>query len=178
MAIAKPQTAPQVGDQPGPDKVYGLMGVVRGQTPKVGQEPSEMAFTWPHLVIREAFAFAILFAVLTIISIYVDAPLEEMADPALTPNPAKAPWYFLGLQELLYYMHPLLAGIIVPGVAIGALVVLPYLDKNPSSRPRDRKLAITVFLTGVFVTAVLTVIGTLFRGPNWGWTLPWVHGIF
>lgn len=160
------------------EKVYGMMGVVRGLTPRVGQDPAETSFTWPHLVIREAIAFAVLFAVLTAMSIFLDAPLEEIANPALTPNPAKAPWYFLGLQELLHYMHPLLAGIVLPGVAVGALMIIPYIDKNPSSRPADRKVAISVFLTAVLVTAVLTAIGTLFRGPNWGWVWPWIHGIY
>lgn len=164
--------------EPGKQKVYGLMGVVRGTAPKVGDKPDQMVFTWPHLVLREAMVFMILLAVLTALSLLVDAPLEEQANPAKTPNPSKAPWYFLGLQELLHIMPPFWAGIAVPGIWIAYLIVTPYIDKNPSNRPRDRKFAIGFFLAGIIWFAVLTIIGTFFRGPNWEFTLPWVHGIY
>ena len=122
---------------------------------------------------RELVAFMALFAVLIVISVVFDAPLEGVANPSVTPNPAKAPWYFLGLQELLHYFHPLLAGVILPGVAVGALMVFPYLDKNPSRRYRARKWAITIFTIAVVVNVILIIIGVYFRGPGWHWVWPW-----
>lgn len=154
------------------------MGVVRGGTPGTRREPVEMEFTWPHLILREAIAFNLLIVVLSLISVFFDAPLEDLANPAVTPNPAKAPWYFLGLQELLHILPPFWAGVVLPGVAVLFLMALPYLDRNPSRRYRDRKLAITLFLLAVAVVAVLTIIGVFFRGPGWEWTWPWIDGIY
>lgn len=161
-----------------PDKSYGLMGVVKGSSPKVVQNPVEMVFSWPNLVVREAIAFFSLVSVLSLISVFFDSPLEEIANPAVTPNPAKAPWYFLGLQELLHNFPPLVAGVILPGVAVVALLLVPYIDRNPSRRWRDRKLAITIFMALILGFAILTLIGVFFRGPGWSWTWPWKDGIY
>lgn len=165
MAVNKAET----------EKTYGLMGVMQGTSPRVETKAQEVKLvrTWPNLLMREIVAFMALFAVLTVISIFFDAPLEGVANPSVTPNPAKAPWYFLGLQELLHYFHPLLAGVIMPGVAVGALMVLPYLDKNPSRRFRDRRWAIAIFTIMVVVNIVLIIIGVYFRGPGWAWVWPW-----
>jgi menaquinol-cytochrome c reductase cytochrome b/c subunit len=104
------------------------------------------------------------------------APLEEIADPTRTPNPAKAPWYFLGLQELVHY-SALVGGVIVPTLLVAALLALPYVDRSRSGAGRwfapERRVANTVFTALAAAFALLTVIGTLFRGPNWAWVWPW-----
>jgi len=113
---------------------------------------------------------------LHVISLVFMAPLEELADPTRTPNPAKAPWYFLGLQELVHY-SAFVGGVLVPTLIAAALVMLPYVDRNPAGSGRwfapERRLANTVFTVLVVVSLLLTVIGTLFRGANWAWVWPW-----
>ena len=133
---------------------------------------------WPHLLIREAVAAFACFAFLTVFSMFVNAPLRELANSNLTPNPSKAPWYFLGLQELLRYFHPMVAGVTIPGIALIALAATPYFDKNPSMRPEHRKLAIMLFTTFLMFWAVLVMIGTFFRGPGFNWIWPWSQGLF
>ena len=103
------------------------------------------------------------------------APLRGLANPNLTPEPAKAPWYFAGLQELLSHFDPLVAGILVPIGAVLTLVLLPYIDRNPSTVARQRKVAIVVFSGWSLIAVVLTVIGTFFRGPGWQFVAPWTH---
>jgi quinol-cytochrome oxidoreductase complex cytochrome b subunit len=98
-----------------------------------------------------------------------------LANPNLTPEPAKAPWYFSGLQELLSHFDPLVGGILVPGGAFLMLLVLPYIDRNPATEARNRKVAIVVFTALLVAAVVLTVVGTLFRGPGWSFVLPWQH---
>ncbi|KKM12088.1 hypothetical protein SY88_05355 [Clostridiales bacterium PH28_bin88] len=149
------------------------MGLIPGRSTRWEAEETQWAMTWPNLIMREWVALLAALGVLMLVSLFFDAPLEGIANPAVTPNPAKAPWYFLGLQELLHYGNPLIMGILLPGVAISALMALPYLDRNPSSRPRDRKWAIGIFTTVVVVFGILTVIGTFFRGPGWEWVWPW-----
>lgn len=161
-----------------PQKRYGMLGLVQGTSTKVLQQPEELEFSWPHLVIREAIAFALFLAILSLVSVFFDAPLEDIANPAVTPNPAKAPWYFLGLQELLHIFPPFWAGVALPGAGVLALIALPYLDKNPSRRFKDRKVAIAVFLSIIAVAAVLTIIGVYFRGPGWKWVWPWIDGVY
>ncbi len=104
------------------------------------------------------------------------APLEEMADPTRTPNPAKAPWYFLGLQELVHY-SALIGGVVVPTLLVALLLVLPYVDRDPHGSGRwfapERRVANAVFSVAVLLFVALTVIGTFFRGPNWAWVWPW-----
>ena len=104
------------------------------------------------------------------------APLEEMADPTRTPNPAKAPWYFLGLQELVHY-SALVGGVVVPTLIVAALVSLPYFDRRRAGIGRwfapERRIANTIFTVLVIISVGLTIIGTLFRGPNWAWVWPW-----
>ena len=99
-------------------------------------------------------------------SLFLNAPLEELANPAKTPNPAKAPWYFLGLQELVSH-SALLGGVVAPALMVLALLAIPYLDRNPSRRPADRKLILWLFTFFVVANLVLIVIGTFFRGPGW-----------
>jgi quinol-cytochrome oxidoreductase complex cytochrome b subunit len=157
-------------------KSYGLMELAHGTTPAVGIKPEEEAFTWPNLVFREILLFMATVAVVLLLAIFWNAPLEEIANPVHPPNPAKAPWYFLGLQELVAY-SAFWGGVVVPGLLVTALVALPYIDRKPKGVgvwfSGERKVAISIFSVCLGAAIVLTVIGTAFRGPNWGFQLPW-----
>ncbi len=108
-----------------------------------------------------------------IISVFFDAPLRAIANPTITPNPEKAPWYFAALQELLAHFHPLIAGVLVPGTIVIGLIALPYIDRSPWTQARHRKVAVTTFTVFLVIWIVLTIIGFAFRGPNWSWVWPW-----
>ncbi len=210
------------------------VALVRPDTrPAVRRREERFVMTFPHLVVREVILFQVVVIVLSLVSLFFDAPLEGIANPVETPNPAKAPWYFLGLQELLHYFPPVVAGVLLPGLVVVALAVIPYARVNLEARPLwetggTRKAAIvaasvlalvalfTAFgcwpvavptlLAGlamfaargggagvrarlarvtlpewimtwfVVVAALLTIIGTFFRGPGWSWVWPWVKG--
>lgn len=218
-------------------KVPKRIAFVKARTSaRVRQEEEEMVMTVPNLVVREIIAFEVLVLVLALVSLLFNAPLEWIANPQHTPNPAKAPWYFLGLQELLHYFPPVVAGVILPALVIVALIVIPYVPINLKQEGlwklnRQRTsiaimvsvgflsivllvygvyamLVPTLVLTGlmfvpyfstketgfagwlgtrplswwimtwfVSIVLVLTIIGTLFRGPEWSWTWPW-HEIY
>jgi hypothetical protein len=111
-------------------------------------------------------------------SVWVNAPLLQLANDNQTPNPSKAPWYFLGLQELLTMFHPMIAGVTIPGVGLIVLIFAPYIDKNPSNKPEDRKFATSLMTVHLMFWAVLTMIGSFFRGPGFNFVLPWVDGLF
>ena len=95
-----------------------------------------------------------------------------------TPNPSKAPWYFLGLQELLTMFHPMIAGVTIPGVGMIVLIFAPYIDKNPSNKPEDRKFAISLMTVHMMFWSVLVIIGSFFRGPGFNFTFPGVTDLF
>ena len=146
---------------------------------RVEREQGDRINVWPHLLIEEFVAMMIVLAALTIFATFVNAPLRELANPNLTPNPSKAPWYFLGLQELLRYFHPMVAGVLVaPTLVLLALAVAPFVDRNPSTKPGDRKIAITLFTMLIMFGAVLTIIGSFFRGTGYNWVWPWAQGVF
>jgi quinol-cytochrome oxidoreductase complex cytochrome b subunit len=145
---------------------------------RVEREQGDRINVWPHLLIEELIALLIVSAGLVIFATFVNAPLRELADPNLTPNPSKAPWYFLGLQELLRYFHPLVAGITIPTFILVGLAAIPYIDRNPSTKPGDRKLAITLFTMLFMFGATLTIIGSFFRGTGYNWVWPWAQGVF
>jgi quinol-cytochrome oxidoreductase complex cytochrome b subunit len=157
-------------------KTYGLMELARGTTPAVGINPEDEVFTWPNLVFREILLFMATVAVLLVLAIFWNAPLEEIANPVHPPNPAKAPWYFLGLQELVAY-SAFWGGVVVPALLVTALMALPYVDRKRKGVgvwfSGERKVALTVFTICLSAAVVLTVIGTAFRGPNWSFQLPW-----
>jgi menaquinol-cytochrome c reductase cytochrome b/c subunit len=132
-------------------------------------------FTWPHFLIRHAVVAGLTVAVVFVLAILFDAPLKDIANPNVTPEVAKAPWYFAGLQELLSHMQPMVAGVLIPGAALAWLTFLPYLDRSTGWRIRDRKVVVTVFTVVAIAALVLTVIGTFFRGPGWSWVWPWNH---
>ena len=113
-----------------------------------------------------------------VFSIFVNAPLLQLANTNQTPNPSKAPWYFLGLQELLTMFHPMIAGVTIPGVGLIVLIFAPFIDKNPSNKPEDRKFAASLMTIHLMFWAVLVIIGSFFRGPGFNFTLPWKDGIF
>ena len=171
---AVPTTVP-VGQLP-TNKSYGLMELARGTTPQVGQDPDDQVFSWPHLIFRELLLFVVVVAFVLFLAIFWNAPLEEIANQIHPPNPAKAPWYFLGLQELVSY-SAFWGGVVVPALIVTALVVLPYVDRGRAGVGRwfapERKIATTVFTLCLVAAVIFTIIGTSFRGPNWGWVQPW-----
>src|SRR6266699_2576408 len=135
---------------------YRTLAVVRQEAITRVEKPLEdSVFVLPHLLVREFFAATIVMVMLTLLSLQIDAPLRDPANPNVTPNPAKAPWYFLGLQELLH-----------------------YFDRNPSRAYADRKLAIVTFTMFAVFWAVITLAGSFFRGPGWLWIWPWQHIYF
>lgn len=111
-------------------KTYGLMQIVKGTSPMVGKGPEDTVMSWPNLLILEMLAALGTLVLLMLWSLAVSAPLREIANPDLTENPAKAPWYFLNLQELLLHMHPALAGVLLPAAVIIGLMAIPYVDKS------------------------------------------------
>jgi quinol-cytochrome oxidoreductase complex cytochrome b subunit len=157
-------------------KTYGLMELARGTTPAVGIKPEDEVFTWPSLVFREMLVFMVTAAIVLLLAIFWNAPLEEIANPVHPPNPAKAPWYFLGLQELVAY-SAFWGGVVVPALIVTALMALPYIDRRRKGVgvwfARERKVAISIFTICLVAMLTLTAIGTFFRGPNWGFQLPW-----
>ena len=161
-----------------PDKHRLLALVPPEGIQRVEREQGDRINVWPHLLIEELIAMLVLLAGMVVYSTFVNAPLRELANPNLTPNPSKAPWYFLGLQELLRYFHPLVAGITIPTFILVGLAAVPYVDRNPSTRPGDRKLAITLFTMMFMFGATLTIIGSFFRGTGYNWVWPWAQGVF
>lgn len=144
----------------------------KGQPPLEKLETNEKVLVWPDLVYTELIAMVIGSVVLIVWSLMVQAPLEQPANPTKTPNPSKAPWYFLGLQELLVYFDPWIAGVVLPTLIIVGLMAIPYMDRNPKGMGyytlKERPFAITVFMFGFIILWVLLVIlGTFLRGPNW-----------
>lgn len=153
-----------------------VLGVVPGK-PIAGDrkepEKQDLVMVWPHLLVRHAVAAMGILLTVLVVSVLFDAPLRSVANPTITPNPEKAPWYFAALQELLSIFHPLVAGVLVPtGIIIG-LIALPYIDNNPTDKPRYRKVAVATFTLFLVMWVILTIIGFAFRGPNWGWVWPW-----
>ena len=145
---------------------------------RVEKRQEDKVNVWPHLLAEEFLALLVVMAGLLLFSTFVNAPFRELANFSFTPNPSKAPWYFLGLQELLRYFHPMIAGVTLPGLGIFALFALPYADKNPSIQPDRRKLAIISFTMFIMFWSVLVIIGSFFRGPGFNWIWPWKTGLF
>jgi len=141
------------------------------------EEMGDKVHTWPYLMRIEFIALILVMAILTVWSISLNAPLEEPADPTRTPNPSKAPWYFLGLQEMLVYFDPWFAGVVLPGIIIVGLIVIPYVDFNEKGSGyytvRERPFALAVFFFGFFgLWCAQVFIGTFLRGPGWNFFGP------
>jgi menaquinol-cytochrome c reductase cytochrome b/c subunit len=167
-----------VGAGPGGHTQRLLTVVKSGSIQEVKATPVDKVHTWPHLLAVEFVAALGCTAVLLVFSAFVNAPLLQLANPNRTPNPSKAPWYFLGLQELLTMFHPMVAGVTIPGMGLFALMLAPYIDRNPSNKPEDRKFAICIFTIFLMFWAVLVTIGSFFRGPGFNFVFPWRDGIF
>lgn len=179
-AAVTPRPIAPPANAPSGVRTQRLLTVVKARAiQQVRAEPADKVNTWPHLVLVEFAALLGMLAFLVVLSMIIQSPLLDPANFNATPNPSKAPWYFLGLQELLSYFDPQVAGVMVPGVAgVVGFMAIPYVDRNPSTKPSDRKYAImmyTVFLCGA---ATLTIIGVLFRGHGFNWAYPWNDGIF
>jgi quinol-cytochrome oxidoreductase complex cytochrome b subunit len=132
-------------------------------------------YSWPNLLMAELFVFVLTISVILVVSLLFNAPLEQPVNVMHPPNPAKAPWYFLGLQEMVSY-SAFWGGIGIPGLMVGLLLAVPYLDRNPKGVGRwfakERLLANTLFLTLVTLNIIFIIIGTFFRGPNWTFVSP------
>ena len=167
-----------VGAGPGGHTQRLLTVVKSGSIQDVKASPVDKVHTWPHLLAAEFVAALACTAFTFFFSVFVNAPLLQQANINKTPNPSKAPWYFLGLQELLTMFHPMIAGVTIPGVGLIVLILAPYIDKNPSNKPEDRKFATSLMTVHLMFWAVLVIIGSFFRGPGFNFTLPWRDGIF
>ena len=172
--------AEEATEQPADSPLYGgrtrLLGVVdRESVTAEDRATDDTVFTWPHLVVRHVVVALGVVAVVLAMGVAFTAPLRGLANPNVTPEPSKAPWYFSALQELLSHFDPLVAGILVPSAIVLVLVLLPYIDRNPATEARNRKVAVLLFTGLLIVAVVLTVIGTFFRGPGWTFVTPWHH---
>ena len=165
---------------------YSLREAVRNDRrlaagkPPIEKEEENRVWVWPDLVYTELIALILCSVVLIVWSIVLEAPLEQPANRSVTPNPSKAPWYFLGLQEMLVYFDPWLAGVVLPGLIIVGLMAIPYIDTNPKGNGyytfNERKVEVTLFLFGfVVLWASLIVLGTFLRGPNWNFFGPFEY---
>jgi hypothetical protein len=148
--------------------------------PLIEAGSDDKVLVWPDLVYTELIALVLCTAFLTVWAIVLRAPLEPPADPNVAPNPSKAPWYFLGLQEMLVYFDPWLAGVVFPVLIIVGLIAVPFIDKNPKGNGyytlKDRPFAISTFLFGFLILwVVLIIFGTFLRGPNWNFFGPYEY---
>jgi len=146
----------------------------------IEKEESDRVWVWPDLVYSELIALILCTAIIVVWSILLEAPIEQPANPANTPNPSKAPWYFLGLQEMLVYFDPWLAGVVLPTFIVIGLMAIPYVDTNPLGNGyytfKERKVEITIFLFGFVILWIsLIVLGTFLRGPNWNFFGPFEY---
>ncbi len=153
--------------------------LAEGKRPKEADD-KEKVLVWPDLVYVEFISLIVCAALLIVWSILLPAPLEEPANPTVSPNPSKAPWYFLGLQEMLVYFDPWIAGVLFPTVIILGMMSIPFIDTNPKGQGyfsfKDRKMAVSIFLFFWLVLWVfLIVVGTFLRGPNWNFFGPFEY---
>jgi quinol-cytochrome oxidoreductase complex cytochrome b subunit len=168
---------------PGPPGVAGterfrLLAYVKQESMvRVDKRPDETVLTWPHLLRAEFLMGGLITALLVVTAFFIQAPLEEMANAGNTPHVAKAPWYFLGLQEMLSYFNATVVGVLFPPLYFIGLMAIAYIDRSPYKAARDRKLAWVFFLCLMVGGLIVTFIGSFFRGPGWNWVWPW-DGIF
>jgi quinol-cytochrome oxidoreductase complex cytochrome b subunit len=138
-----------------------IVFITRKTSAKVKGEVGPQLMSYPHLILREAIVFQVLTIILVVVALFWDAPLEQLANPLVTPNPAKAPWYFLGLQELLHCFPPVAAGVLIPTLVVLALVVIPYFEVNIQGEPLwagNRPRRVQIFVVVCVVLFVFLVI--------------------
>ncbi|MFP3915392.1 MAG: hypothetical protein ACLFWM_10995 [Actinomycetota bacterium] len=179
-AMVSPRpVAPPTGAPEGV-RTQRLLTVVKARAiQQVKSEPADKVNTWPHLMLSEFVALLAMTAFLVVLSVILQAPLLEPANFNATPNPSKAPWYFLGLQELLSYFDPQIAGVTVPTIiGLVGFMMIPYIDRNPSTKPSDRKLAIMLYTFFLAGSATLTILGVLFRAEGFNFAYPWEAGVY
>jgi quinol-cytochrome oxidoreductase complex cytochrome b subunit len=184
QAPAVPLVERGVGPKlPGPPGVPGterfrLLAYVKQESMvRVDKRPDETVLTWPHLLRAEFVMASLMSVVLIVTSFLIQAPLEDMANAGVTPHVAKAPWYFLGLQEMLSYFNATVVGILLVPLYFIGIALIPYIDRSPYRATRDRKLAWVFFMCLMVGGLIVTFIGSFFRGPGWNWVWPW-DGIF
>ncbi len=156
---------------------YRLLALVKQDAVvRVQKEPDDTVMTWPHLLTIEFLAAGLLSIFLLLMGLFMNAPLEELANGNVTPAVAKAPWYFLGLQELLAYFHPTVAGVLVPTLVLVGAAFIPYVDRGDvgATRPSQRKTAVVLFTLFCILGLTLTFVGVFFRGPGYGFAIPYV----
>jgi len=156
---------------------YRLLAMVKQDAVvRVQKEPDDTVMTWPHLLSIEFLAAVVMSIFLLLMGLFINAPLEELANGNVTPAVAKAPWYFLGLQELLAYFHPAVAGVLVPTFAIVGAMIIPYVDRANihTTRPSQRKTAVVLFSLFLGLGLTVTFIGIFFRGPGYSFVIPYL----
>jgi menaquinol-cytochrome c reductase cytochrome b/c subunit len=170
--------AASIGVPAASDHTHRLLALVPpGGIQQVQSKQMDKVYTWPHLLLVEFVALLAVGSLLLVASFFLDAPLGSLANPNEVPAINKAPWYFMGLQELLRYFHPMVAGVTLPGVALLLLMAAPYVDKNPSARPENRKVANLAFTFFLTFWGILVIIGSFLRGAGYEWVWPWVQGL-
>ena len=177
MAITVNATPMQLDAAPKREKrQFGLMGIVRGPFTKTGNIPDNSVYSWPNLLTAELFVLVLTVAIILVLALLFNAPLEEPVNIAHPPNPAKAPWYFLGLQELVSY-SAFWGGVGIPGIEVAILFLVPFLERKPGGVGRwfakERMLPNTLFMTFAILNVIFIIVGTVFRGPNWELVSPW-----
>jgi hypothetical protein len=156
---------------------YRLLALVKQDAVvRVQKEPDDTVMTWPHLLTIEFLAAGVISIFLLLMSVFVNAPLEELANGSVTPAVAKAPWYFLGLQELLAYFHPVVAGVLAPTFVLVGAALIPYVDRGnlQTFRPSERKTAVVLFSLFCTLGLILTFVGIFFRGAGYSFQAPLV----
>ncbi len=162
---------------PGTERFRLLAYVKQESLVRVDKRPDETVLTWPHLLRAEFLMAMLIITLLLVASVFIQAPLEDMAHPYVTPHVAKAPWYFLGLQELLSYFNASIGGFFLPAMYLVGLALVPYIDRSPYKAARDRKTIWVFFMSLMIGGLIITFIGSFFRGPSWFWVWPW-EGIY
>src|SRR3954453_1448845 len=163
---------------PMPARPYRLLALVKQDAVvRVQKDPDATVMTWPHLLTIEFMAGVLMSIFLLLMGLFVNAPLEDLANGNITPAVAKAPWYFLGLQELLAYFHPTVAGVLVPTFVLVGGALIPYVDRGNllATRPSERKTQVVLFTMFCILGLVLTFVGIFFRGPGYGFAIPYVN---
>ena len=158
---------------------YRLLAMVKQDAVvRVQKEPDDTVMTWPHLLSIEFLAATVISVFLLMMGLFINAPLEDLANGNVTPAVTKAPWYLLGLQEMLNYFHPVIAGVLVPFlyILVGA-IVLPYIDRAniEAKRPSERKTAVVLFSLFCALGLIVTFVGIFFRGPGYAFVIPYLN---